>query len=148
MHLNQAYYFRKQVHRHAVLVKVAFLNFEKATSVRIADVVNLQNKQITFEAFSKENPRPAPPLRESRRKRKRKSIDIPDNNSEEDDEGDKSQSNSDIPQVKEEEDEETPTNPNQPPLFRPDFGDEDEDEKPEGKPKLRVSYDGFSIFGK
>lgn len=50
------------------------------------------------------------------------------------------------PQVKQEEDEHGSLS--QAPLFRPDFDDEDEDEKPEGKPKLRVSYDGFSIFGK
>lgn len=99
-----------------------------------------QNKQITFEPFSKENPRPAPPL-ETRRRRKRKAIDIPDDDEEE--EQNTSGATEDVPQVKEEEDLDTQ------PLFRPDFDDdEDEDEKPEGKPKLRVSYDGFSIFGK
>lgn len=98
-----------------------------------------QNKQITFEPFSKENPRPAPPL-ETRRKRKRKAIDIPDDDEEE--EQNTSGATEDVLQVKEEEDLDTQ------PLFRPDFDDEDEDEKPEGKPKLRVSYDGFSIFGK
>lgn len=46
------------------------------------------------------------------------------------------------------EEEEETGDLNQAPLFRPDFEDEDEDQKPEGKPKLRVSYDGFSIFGK
>lgn len=104
-----------------------------------------QNKQITFEPFSKENPRPAPPLNEPRRKRKRKSINIPDDD-DDDEEEQQPYDIDDVPQVKEEEDESGDLN--QAPLFRPDFDDEEEDEKPEGKPKLRVSYDGFSIFGK
>lgn len=78
-------------------------------------------------------------------KRKRKAIEIADNGSDDEEEDT-------VPQVKEEDQDESaiagPSSSDQP-LFRPDLLDEeDEDEKPEGKPKLRVSYDGFSIFGK
>lgn len=129
------------MHRHAVLLKVWHAFFSCRFSP--ADSIAYQNKQLTFEAFSKDNPRPAPPLETRRRSRKRKAIDIPDDNTDDEDQEEQSD---DIPQVKEEDDDAGSLE--QPPLFRPDFGDEDEDEKPEGKPKLRVSYDGFSIFGK
>lgn len=48
--------------------------------------------------------------------------------------------------VKEEEEDDVFVRPQskQAPLFVPDFDEDDEDVKPEGKPKLRVSYKGFS----
>lgn len=119
-----------------MLLKVS--NYLQPVSIATKLTKSIKNKQITFEPIVKEAPRP-PPSSVTRKKRKHIAIDIPD------DDGDEEENRTDIvPVVKEEDVEEE----EQQPLFRPDFEDEDEDEKPEGKPKLRVSYDGFSIFGK
>lgn len=117
-----------------MLLKVS--TYLQPVSIATKLTKSIKNKQITFEPIVKEAPRP-PPSSVTRKKRKRNAIDIPD------DDGDEDENSTDIvPVVKEEDVEEEERQP----LFRPE--DEDEDEKPEGKPKLRVSYDGFSIFGK
>jgi hypothetical protein len=112
--------------------------------VPYADLLIVKNKDIIFEPFSKTNPRPAPPMPSPRSsKRKRKAIEIADNDSDDEE--------TSAPHVKEEDEDDATagSSSNQPLFSRPDLlDDEDEDEKPEGKPKLRVSYNGFSIFGK
>lgn len=129
-----------------------------------------QNKEVVFEPFEKKEesapPNPAP--RSSRRKRK--AIEINDDSESDDDQPQTRQRNGralsvgqqeatgspmsaeslqddqEYFHVKDEEDEDgfVPPRAPAPPLFMQD----DEDEKPEGKPKLKVNYTGFRSVGR
>jgi len=124
---------------------------------------------VTFEPIAKEeSAAPADPSRRQQPKRKRKAIEISDDEETNDArlegpsiagvdaEASTLQDEDSVlaSHVKEEpqDDDEVflaPGSRSSKPLFLPpDNEDEDEDQKPEGKPKLRVSYTGFSIFGK
>ena len=125
-----------------------------------------QNKEVVFEPFEKKEESTAPPQPSpGSSRRKRKAIEINDD-SDSDDEVPHQRQRQSLPEgqheasgsrmspaglqddqeyihVKDEEDDDgflPPRAPNNdPPLFIPD----DEDEKPEGKPKLKVNYTGF-----